>query len=151
MDTAKTIFWKKMSYATPASRRRETQQMNHHRQPRPYRQHKRYNENRCNNNNFRRKQRRPFPKLTRERVEIERVEKRLMQLSEVVGAVVGDVCRLTEYVDNQFNMRPIMGYPPPYWTGLAIGARGTKARGGRGSRWAPQPPCSPPQPLRNER
>ena len=51
----------------------------------------------------------PFPRLTRERIEIERLEKRLMQLSEVVGVVVGDVCRLTEYVDNQLNMRPIMG------------------------------------------
>merc|ERR1712020_683604 len=55
----------------------------------------------------------PFPKLTRERVEIERLEERVMQLAEVVKVVVGPICRLTDYVGNQFSMRPIMGYPPP--------------------------------------
>merc|ERR1712240_774210 len=67
---------------------------------------------RSQNNKPRKNGTKPFPRLTRERVEIERVEKRLMQLADVVGAVVGDIDRLTEYVDNQFNMRPIMEYPP---------------------------------------
>ena len=93
----------------------------------------------------------PFPKLTRERVEIERLEGRLMQLAEVVKVMVGDMGRLTDYVGNQFSMRPVMGYPPPFRTGLASGARGTKAKGRGGSRRAPQPPCPPPHPLRNER
>ena len=35
-----------------------------------------------------------------------------MQLADVVGAVVGDIDRFTDYVDDQFKMRPIMGYPP---------------------------------------
>ena len=35
-----------------------------------------------------------------------------MQLAEVVKVMVGDMCRLTDYVGNQFSMRPVMGYPP---------------------------------------
>ena len=104
VDTARAIL-KKMSYAMPASRSRETQQMNHHRQPRPYRQHKRYNENRYNNNNFRRKQRR------QEWQEIERVGG---ELQYVKGRVVDLVENVTKYVDNlrdhvaeQFSLRPI--------------------------------------------
>ena len=52
-----------------------------------------------------------FPNL-HERVEIERVEKRLMQLANVVGAVVGDINTVIDWAGDQFKMRPIMGYPP---------------------------------------
>ena len=48
----------------------------------------------------------------RERLEIERLEGEIMQLSDIVKVVVGDIVRLTEYVGAQFNLRPVMGNPP---------------------------------------
>ena len=36
-----------------------------------------------------------------------------MQLADVVKVVVGDMVRLTDYVGGQFNLRLVMGYPPP--------------------------------------
>merc|ERR1711951_238821 len=60
-----------------------------HRQPRQHHQQP-HRGQRSQNNKPRKNGTKPFPKFTRERVEIERVEKRLMQLADVVGAVVGD-------------------------------------------------------------
>merc|ERR1712102_112356 len=81
----------------------------HH--PRQYHQQphrgRRYQNNK--NNKQRKNGTKPF-KLTREMLEIERVEKRLMQLVNVVGAMVGDINTVWA---GQFKMHPIMGYPPP--------------------------------------
>ena len=74
----------------------------------------------------------PFPKLTRERVEIERLEGRLMQLSEVVKVMVGDMVRLTDYVGDQFSLRPVMGYPPPPLDRSRKWSKGYKDKGEEG-------------------
>merc|ERR1711994_713631 len=87
----------------------------------------------------------PFPKLTRERVEIERLEGRVMQLAEVVKVMVGDMCRLTDYVGNQFSLRPIMGYPPLFGQVSQV-EQGVQRQGGGG---VVDGPRNPPVPHHN--
>ena len=108
--------------------------MSHHRQPPPYRQHKRYNKTRYNNNNFRRKQRR------QEWQEIERVGG---EIQYVKGCVVDLVENVTKYVDNlrdhvaeQFSLRPICPPPGPCHASRAR----VSAPRGRGGKYAAQTP-----------
>merc|ERR1711923_251958 len=103
-----------------------------HRGPRRPRQHHqqphRGQRSQNNKNNKQRKNgTKPF-KLTREMLEIERVERRLIQLVNVVGAMVGDVNTLWA---GQFKMHPIMGYPPPIGQVSQL-AQGGQMHGGGG-------------------
>ena len=87
-----------------------------HRGPRRPRQHQQQphrgqRSQNYKNNKQRKNGTKPF-KLTQEMLEIERVEKRLMQLVSVVGTMVGDLNTVVDWAGDQFRMRPIMGYPP---------------------------------------
>ena len=65
-----------------------------------------------------------------------------MQLAEVVKVMVGDICRLTDYVGNQFSMRPIMGYPPPVGQVSQV-EQGVQRQGGGGVADGPRNPPVP--------
>ena len=55
-----------------------------------------------------------------------------MQLSEVVKVMVGDMVRLTDYVGDQFSLRPVMGYPPPPLDRSRKWSKGYKDKGEEG-------------------
>merc|ERR1711952_208562 len=112
-----------------------------HRQPRQHHQQP-HRGQRSQNNKPRKNGTKPFPKLTRERVEIERVEKRLMQLANVVGAVVGDINKVIDWAGDQFKMRPIMGYPPLIGQVSQL-AQGVQRLGGGGIADGPRNPPVP--------
>merc|ERR1711923_154124 len=96
----------------------------HH--PRQYHQQphrgRRYQNNKSNKQ--RKNGTKPF-KLTREMLEIERVERELRQLVSFVWTMVGDLNTVVNWAGDQFSLRPIMQYPPP------IGQVSQVAQGGQ--------------------
>ena len=62
-----------------------------------------------------------------------------MQLADVVKVVVGDMVRLTDYVGDQFSLRPVMGYPPPFGQVSQV-EQGVQRQGGGGVADVPHNP-----------